>query len=187
MDFTSKHKEWCRSIPLRNRIFENFYAQFVHNHIKKLSIRNDILIFENEFQIKYWSKHYENYFKMLNDKTESTPLKSEKKLIDAYKWYAGYASIPINKLLREGDNNVSDNTKFFEIIELISSELNKFSIKNRMIASRRMKSEDLKTWLNNIKPKKGQKIQDLGFLSTSLNLFSRSNPNNTLENLVVKN
>lgn len=187
MDFKTAHKNWYRNLPLRNRIFEIFYVRFVNKYIENLSNRSDLLIFENEFQIKYWSKHYEIYFQSINNKSNSVLFSSEPTLSDAYRWYAGYAYIPINNILRDEDKNYSDNTRLFKIIDLLSSELNDFPVKNKLIVSRRISTYNLKIWLNNIKPIKGMKIKDLGFLSTSLNLFSRSNPDDTLSNVIVKN
>lgn len=112
---------------------------------------------------------------------------TEKTLFEAFQWYAGQGYRPINTLLRDTNADYSSNTHYLEITRKLKAALDSYTLETSVIVSRRMRHTDFKTWLKGKTPKKGLLVQDLGFLSTSLNLYSRVNPDATSEAVAVQN
>lgn len=108
-------------------------------------------------------------------------------LYETYSGYGGKLSNSINDVLRNKDSYRSESKRLLKMIELLANDIETFSMKDKIIVSRRINNYYLKIWFNGVKPKKGMIIKDNGFLSTSLNLFSRISPYNSRENCIIKN
>ena len=50
MDFEAAHKNWYKNLPLKNRIFEMFYAYYINKHFVDNKGANNWIIFENHMR-----------------------------------------------------------------------------------------------------------------------------------------
>jgi hypothetical protein len=93
-----------------------------------------------------------------------------------FEWYSGFTYLNINPYLR-GFPVKCDATYATDRIKVMEEEINQFRLKENVIAIRRISNNFLNDYLlNNKKLKKGTVLNDKAFLSTSLDLSFRKNP-----------
>jgi len=152
---------------LKNKYFENAYSKLLNKLIKKEF--NNYKYFIDTSKIDGWGAEYNSYFnnnkKIINSITATN--ESDRYEIETYEYYAGYVGEKMNRILRQ-EQFILFPEVFEPRIKVLTNSLNKFKLSDNVIVIRRI--PNIKFYQ---KVKKGEIIQEKGFLSTSLNLFSR--------------
>jgi hypothetical protein len=160
---------------MKNKIFELFF-QIQIKSLFKDSSQNGYKYFLNPKDIKDWGDSYDRYFSDLWQRMNRLEVANEMAFEwETLKFYTGYKSLELNKLLR--GENVYFQDQCYDRIETLANCIEKFSLHENVIVIRRIKN---KHWNSLIK--KGSIFTDKAFLSTSLNMNYRKDINGNYSN-----
>lgn len=182
MNFASAHKNWCKKLPLKHRLFEILYSIIVKRLISKLSKEKGLLTFNNAQEVEQWSIHFTKYFETICDDSLRNPFNDNFNQCDAFTNYLGNVFENTNESLRF--NHKSDSVRTKKIINFITEGISKFSTRQNLLVLRRIRNDKMQIWLQGNKVRKGLILTEKGFLSTSLSLYSRNDIYNTEEHFV---
>ena len=164
---------------ISSKIFEYAYKKYINKLIKKDFTPNSFVCFDNINEISDWGYNYYEYSKKIEQEYNDDFFNYNRDFLPfmVIKYYTGYNHEWINDHLR------NTKTKYFTEITLkhttkrisvLKEELKKFKTKTNLVVVRRINNSFLKeVYLKGRKLKKNIILQDLGFLSTSINLFYR--------------
>jgi hypothetical protein len=156
-------------LKVENKILELFFSNLVLRQIKTDYKLFGYRYFINSFEIKEWGSNHSKYFQKMICNRNNLLLSSDESFeLDAINFYCGYTGRQINDVLR-GMASFSGKEDLNDFIGQLDKTLNNFKTHENVIAIRRMPCEFLPNGL-----RKGGRIIEKGFLSTSLNLFYRA-------------
>lgn len=150
-----------------NIIYEYVFILLLKKWIRSDFIPNNYKYFVNTDKIKDCRFDENFYFKRLIDLRNRVQATEEELFeLKCFDFYQGYIGERMNNLLR-GTNSYLDNDSLLDYIATIEKTLNEFTSKDNIVAIRRTKASLFDNYKTN------SEFVELGFLSTSLNLFYR--------------
>lgn len=185
MTFASEHKDWYTKLDFKAKLFEIVYAKIVARLISRLTKNQDFRVFNNSEQITNWSSNFINYFETICIDSKRPLFSEELTICDQFARYSGHSYHSINNSLRL--NDFTNNTINLKTAKALTQEIDSFSTRQYLLVSRRLDKLGMKDWLNGKKLRRGLILSEAAFVSTSLNLYSRYDFENTEEKFTHNN
>ncbi len=157
-------------LSFENKIYLFIFDILLKRWINELFIPNNYTYFLQSSEIKNWENRDNLYFQKLNDLRDSAQATTQELFeLESFDYYQGYVGELINNFLRKSNLNYRSFRldRLNNYIETISTTLSKFEVENNIVVLRRTKAKIFEN------QKVNSEFQELGFLSTSINLSHR--------------